>query len=154
MELLFVYIPNDRRNIKNCSYNFSSEYIFSYDESTKTFSVEHRKGLPAHWFGKNILNITAIVGKNGTGKTNLLLLLGRAFDKGNMSWCNALLFGEISGRSDIRRTQFVTQNSIGNNPHSIPATYIDAMLPLRKAFSDLAVKGGDNLGVEYFSFNS
>lgn len=97
---------------------------------------------------------SCISGNTETGKTNLLLLLGRAFDKGNMSWCNALLFGEISGRSDIRRTQFVTQNPIGNNPHSIPATYIDAMLPLRKAFSDLAVKGGDNLGVEYFSFNS
>lgn len=68
MELLFIYIVNDNRNIKNCSYNFSSEYIFSYEETSKTFSMERRKGLPAHWFGNNILNITAIVGKNGTEK--------------------------------------------------------------------------------------
>ena len=34
--------------------------------------MEHRNGLPSFWFGSNVLNITAIVGKNGTGKTNLL----------------------------------------------------------------------------------
>lgn len=72
MELLFIYIADDRRNIRSCSYNFSSEYFFSYDERSKTFSMERREGLPPHWFGNNILNITAIVGKNGTGKTNLL----------------------------------------------------------------------------------
>ena len=86
MELLFVYIPNDRRNIKNCSYNFSSEYIFSYDESTKTFSMEHCEGLPAHWFGNNILNITAIVGKNGTGKTNLLNCIIKSLCGSGGSW--------------------------------------------------------------------
>ena len=86
MELLFVYIPNDRRNIKNCSYNFSSEYIFSYDESTKTFSMEHCEGLPAHWFGNNILNITAIVGKNGTGKTNLLNCIIKSLCGGGGAW--------------------------------------------------------------------
>ena len=86
MELLFIYIVNDNRNIKNCSYNFSSEYIFSYDEPSKTFSMERRKGLPAHWFGNNILNITAIVGKNGTGKTNLLDCIIKSLCGGGGAW--------------------------------------------------------------------
>ena len=86
MELLFIYIVNDRRNIKNCSYNFSSEYIFFYDEPSKTFSMERRKGLPTHWFGNNILNITAIVGKNGTGKTNLLDCIIKSLCGGGGVW--------------------------------------------------------------------
>jgi hypothetical protein len=72
MELLFLYILNDKRNIKGCSYNFSSEYTFSFDEPTSTFSMVHHNGLPRHWFGTNILNVTAVVGKNGAGKTNLM----------------------------------------------------------------------------------
>ena len=86
MELLFLYILNDKRNIKSCSYNFSSEYFFSYDERSKTFSMEHREGLPTHWFGNNILNITAIVGKNGTGKTNLLDCIIKSLCGGGGGW--------------------------------------------------------------------
>ena len=72
MELLYIYIWNDKRNIKGCEYNFSPNYRFSYQPETKTFYMEERSSLPNNWFGDNIHNITAIVGKNGAGKTNLL----------------------------------------------------------------------------------
>ena len=72
MELLYIYIWSDKRNIKECEYNFSPNYKFSYQPDTKTFYMEERKSLPYNWFGENIHNITAIVGKNGAGKTNLI----------------------------------------------------------------------------------
>ena len=72
MELLYIYIGNDKHNIKGCEYNFSPNYKFSYQPDTKTFYMEERKSLPYNWFGENIHNITAIVGKNGAGKTNLI----------------------------------------------------------------------------------
>ena len=72
MELLYIYIGNDKRNIKGCEYNFSPNYKFSYQQDTKTFYMEERNSLPYNWFGENIHNITAIVGKNGAGKTNLI----------------------------------------------------------------------------------
>ncbi len=72
MELLYIYIWNDKRNIKGCEYNFSPNYKFSYQPESKTFYKEESDSLPNGWFGENIQNITAIVGKNGSGKTNLL----------------------------------------------------------------------------------
>lgn len=72
MELLYIYIWNDNRNIKGCEYNFSPNYKFSYQPELKTFYMKKCDSLYDGWFGENIVNITAIVGKNGSGKTNLL----------------------------------------------------------------------------------
>lgn len=73
MELLYIYIWDDKRNIQGGGeYNFSPNYKFSYNPETKTFYMKKCDSLPNRWFGQNIVNITAIVGKNGSGKTNLL----------------------------------------------------------------------------------
>lgn len=72
MELLYIFIKDDDRNIKEGEYNFSPNYKFSLDYETKTFHKEEFELLPQNWFSKNIDNITAIVGKNGSGKTNLM----------------------------------------------------------------------------------
>lgn len=72
MELLYIYIWDDKRNIKECEYNFSPNYKFSYRPQLKTFDMEKCDSLYSGWFGQNIVNITAVVGKNGSGKTNLL----------------------------------------------------------------------------------
>lgn len=72
MELLYIYIWDDKRNIKECEYNFSPNYKFSYQPELKTFYMEKCDSLYNGWFGQNIVNITAVVGKNGSGKTNLL----------------------------------------------------------------------------------
>lgn len=78
MELLYIYIDNDKHNIKQCEYNFSPNYKFSYSPENKTFDMRVLNNLPNNWFGKNITNVTAIVGKNGSGKTNLLRCLIKA----------------------------------------------------------------------------
>lgn len=73
MELLYLYVHNDKKCIKGCEYNFSPNYKFTYNVATKTFHMEwHKDNLPNRWFGNNILNITAIIGKNASGKTNLI----------------------------------------------------------------------------------
>lgn len=72
MELLYIYIWDDKRNIKECEYNFSPNYKFSYNPQLQTFYMQRCDSLYNGWFGQNIVNITAVVGKNGSGKTNLL----------------------------------------------------------------------------------
>lgn len=41
MELLYIYIWDDKRNIKECEYNFSPNYKFSYRPQLKTFDMEN-----------------------------------------------------------------------------------------------------------------
>lgn len=75
MELLYMYIPDNRMGIKDCEINFSPNYHFSLDREQRVFHEERRNVLPQRWFGSNILNVTAIVGKNGAGKTNMIKAL-------------------------------------------------------------------------------
>ena len=99
-----------------------------------------------------LLQFTCIAGNTQSGKTGLLDVLSRAYDKGPFGWCERLGLGDVQGRSDVRRVQSVSQAPIGNNPHSVPATYINAMTALRDYFDQH--KESDNVPYEAFSFNS
>ena len=73
MELLYIWIKDDGKNIKNQGFNFSPRYWFKFDEKTNTLTCEKQKPELADIFkDSNIANVTAIVGENGTGKSNLL----------------------------------------------------------------------------------
>lgn len=72
MELLYLYVFDDKRNIKGCEFNFSPGYRFSFNSTTKSLEMVEKAGLPSQWFGSNIDNIIAIIGKNGAGKSNLI----------------------------------------------------------------------------------
>lgn len=73
MELIYIYIENDGKNIKNCEFNFSPEYLISYDAKEHFITINsNEKFIPNFWEVGNISNVTAIIGKNGTGKSNLI----------------------------------------------------------------------------------
>lgn len=121
MELLYIYIWDDKRNIQGCEYNFSPNYKFSYKPETKTFYMEKCDSLPNRWFGQNIVNITAIVGKNGSGKTNLLDCIIKALcgQGGGFIFYkhNGCIYSNISKHfSDYKFTFEVLQFSRGGSP--------------------------------------
>lgn len=79
MELLYVWIEN-YKNIKNQDFNFSPKHWFDFKPKEEDGKViggtlhhkERNTNYPDNFFGKNISNVTAIVGKNGSGKSSLL----------------------------------------------------------------------------------
>lgn len=76
MELIYLYIEDDEKNIKDCEFNFSPEYRFSYDREKKFIDVQKNDNyIPNFWGTDNISNITAVVGKNGVGKSNLIQII-------------------------------------------------------------------------------
>ncbi|MCW3789656.1 AAA family ATPase [Plebeiibacterium sediminum] len=73
MELLYIWIDGFR-NFQNIGFNISDTFDIEYNRETGLLSInEARKS--SNVFGDNITNITGIIGKNSTGKSNLLELV-------------------------------------------------------------------------------
>ena len=132
---LLPEVKIERKNlyIKNINYNNLHLAEFS---------------MPAHC-------IVNICGLSGSGKTSLLDIVFRAYDKSTNAWKNRTgIDGEIGGKTYIRRPHFVDQTPIGSNSMSTPATYTKIMDILRDIFAQLPKSKTKNYSVSEFSYNS
>ncbi|SKC45799.1 AAA family ATPase [Ohtaekwangia koreensis] len=91
MELLYLYV-DAYRNFKSEGFNFSNEFLFttSIEDQEVSISVDQKKFALQNFFvNKHILNVTAIIGQNGTGKSNILEFIRDelAFGQGIKSRC-------------------------------------------------------------------
>ena len=73
MELVYLWVE-DYKNIKKQGFNFSPQFTCVYDEEKNELTIDKNEDYIENFFGDNI-NVTAIVGKNGSGKSNLLELI-------------------------------------------------------------------------------
>ncbi len=75
MELLYLYVE-DYAEIQKQGFRFSSKIKVNYNEELKTIALSENENYIDNFYGKTISDITAIVGKNGTGKTTVLDIIG------------------------------------------------------------------------------
>lgn len=106
LELVYLYVVEANGGKYNIGINLSRDKFYTYDGSSKSVGVEDIiiSQLPRNFFGDNIKNVNAIVGKNGVGKTSILNVLSSKnsgqkylalyFDRSKNSYfCNQLLDG-------------------------------------------------------------
>jgi len=76
MELVYLWVE-DYKNIYKQGFNFSPRFECEYDDIKNELTINENDDYIENFFGDNI-NVTAIVGKNGSGKSGLseALLLG------------------------------------------------------------------------------
>ncbi len=80
MELLYLYI--DRFNhIKEQEFHFSYEFDIHFDKEVKKLTLNTSSKPPIKLFNEGFLNINAIIGKNGSGKTSLLTFIQTLFSR-------------------------------------------------------------------------
>jgi predicted ATP-dependent endonuclease of OLD family len=70
MELVYLWVE-EYKNIKKQGFNFSPRFRCNYDKEKNELTIEENEDYIENFFGENI-NVTAIVGKNGSGKSSVL----------------------------------------------------------------------------------
>lgn len=110
MELLYLWI--DRyNNILNQGFNFSNEYNFSFDVETNTLQVKALKKKELNLFNESFLNITAIIGKNGSGKSSIFSVFKELFSEDFYHHNKFLMVTKgIDGRLFFHKKEFNDHN--------------------------------------------
>lgn len=72
MKLLYLWVENHKDMIKNQSFRISSSYNIDFDRELNRLCISRNKEYIENFYGNNILDVTAIVGENGAGKTTIM----------------------------------------------------------------------------------
>ncbi len=76
MELVYLYVQEAYGEEYDLHLDFSQNTKVRFDKDTQKFSIEKLNNeYPLNFFGENIKNITAIVGRNGIGKSTVIDIL-------------------------------------------------------------------------------
>ena len=73
MELVYLWVKK-YKNIKEQGFNFSPKFNCHYDEDSNELTIDENDDYIENFFGDKI-NVTAIVGKNGSGKSSVFELI-------------------------------------------------------------------------------
>lgn len=71
MKLLYLWLENYNDRIKSQGFCFSPEYLIRFDNDLNKLFIRKNEKYISGFYGKNILDVTAIVGENGAGKTTV-----------------------------------------------------------------------------------
>lgn len=72
MKLVYLWVENHKNMIKNQSFRISSSYNIDFDRELNRLCISRNKEYIENFYGNNILDVTAIVGENGVGKTTIM----------------------------------------------------------------------------------
>lgn len=75
MEVVYFYVKN-YLGLEEKEYNFHEKYNFSFNRQEEVlYCNEIAEEIPKNFFGERVISASAIVGKNGSGKTRILNFL-------------------------------------------------------------------------------
>lgn len=117
MELLYLWVE-DFRNIQKQGFNFNPELIFTTIPSSKKKSkevfykikIDYNKNY-VNLFDGNIINVTGVVGKNGSGKSSLLHCLKMMCDKLS-TLTSPLIFSLLDRESKTIKTYYYKEGGV------------------------------------------
>jgi len=119
MELVYLWVE-DYKNIQRQGFNFSSKFNCHYDEVTKELTINKNDDYIPNFFGKNI-NVTAVIGKNGSGKSSVLnfvrLFLEENYkigEKAILIFHDGVMFHSFGLSNDVNNLLNETDNTFFN----------------------------------------
>ncbi|WP_111308883.1 AAA family ATPase [Confluentibacter sediminis] len=98
LKVCFIWVRSFR-NFNNAGINLSSTHKFYYDSIINKLTFDKVSPLPKDFFGKSITEVTALIGKNGSGKSNALELICKILKEGNTTISqDFLIVAEVKGK--------------------------------------------------------
>lgn len=85
-KICYIWVENFR-NFQNTGFNFASDEKYYFDREEKKIFKEPVQRLPLNFFGSSITEVTGLIGRNGSGKSNVLELVCKIL-KGGKSGLN------------------------------------------------------------------
>ncbi|WP_291285251.1 AAA family ATPase [Flavobacterium sp.] len=82
MKLCFIWVEN-YKGFVNQGFNFDTEFEYYYSSNTSKVSRQKNRHHIHNFFGEGITEITGIIGRNASGKTNILELIQYISDGAN-----------------------------------------------------------------------
>lgn len=82
MKLCYIWIE-EYKGFRNQGFNFATDYIFNYSNMDLILRRSENKKYIKNFFGDGITDIIGIIGKNASGKTNILELIQYVSDGAN-----------------------------------------------------------------------
>jgi len=109
MELVYLYIEK-YKNIEKQGFNFSPKFRCEYNPENKNLTIEKKDNNLENFFGNNI-NITAIVGENGSGKSSILEAILKVIEQDETEQIKVILvFKKIN--NEIKYTSTIIELDI------------------------------------------
>lgn len=134
--------------------------------------ISQRRRQPAGWVelrqarGNNLQNIDVrfplgvlclVTGVSGSGKSSLVhdtLYGAAARRKGHSKPPATLAYDDLLGIGQVDDVQMIDQAPVSGSTRSIPATFVNAMDPIRKLFAQTIDARTRNFTASHFSFNN
>lgn len=82
MKLSYIWIE-EYKGFVNQGFNLCSEYIYEFSVGDKMLSRKKNDKYIKNFFGEDITDVKGIIGKNASGKTNILELIQYVVDGAN-----------------------------------------------------------------------
>lgn len=76
MELIYMYLGNIKRPLQNQGIHFGDKFLVNYDPESRELTIARRRDAKPCIYGNGIESFDLLVGRNGTGKSTILDILG------------------------------------------------------------------------------
>ncbi len=162
MELVYLWVEkykNIEKQWFNFSPNFECEFKDEYDKDEKLkdnckVTIKPKENSIKDFFGKNI-NITAIVGENGSGKSNLVKCLGNIFNvnKRIVYFINDTLFTNFPLNSINNKTKYKIEKTDDGLDNIIFSNRNFLMEKTNTSILSSLYLENSNLYLKYFDFD-
>ena len=136
MELVYLWVKK-YKNIEKQGFNFSPKFTCRYDEDTKVLTIDKDDGCIDDFFGDNI-NVTAIVGKNGSGKSSVFEILSKILIKKNDLRYFYIVY---DGSVNKVYTNDISVSTTLDKEYYVPAKYTESEIKRSSNKGDIALKG-------------